>query len=187
MRQRRAGRSRFRCVALRSNGATGTDLDMIVAIRSALICESATQDAEGRVNYIGVLADRLAAYSRPGIIECCLTLVLDLDKRATEGFIRIRSEGFTPADAPISVPAGWSGMSTAVPMLVPVVAPGFLRVEVHDEARRLKPFKLMWSLEFSKDAQELDPAAAADFIKTGEQVGEIAALSLRRSKGTKPN
>lgn len=156
--------------------------DMIVGLRSALLCDHVEQDAHGVVNYLGVHGGTLIANSRPGLLDVWISLVVELDGRATAGHVQVRAADYDQT-IPFEAPAGLKLSAIAFPILITLLRKGALTVSVTDDAPHGRTLSTSWTMDFAADAQVLAADATASFLAGSAQARDEMTAHLTAQQG----
>jgi hypothetical protein len=136
---------------------------MITGLRSALLCSKVEHRPDGSSAYIGILGADIYAGSRPGLIECWLTVQLDLDQTATSGALAVVCEGLEQV-FPFETPDGYSDAAFALPLIIPVLREGNLQLSIRDLGAPGAERSVTWRLNFAPGAERMKSRGASERI-----------------------
>jgi hypothetical protein len=150
---------------------------MIKAVRSVLLCERMEQEEGGRANYLGVMGETLWLNSSPNLFAGWLTLMLELDRRATQGRIQIEAADYRNVVSS-KLPAGWWLAPIAFPVMIPVREDGPLTVSIFDGVKTGTPYRFKWRFEFMPGAEILPDEAWAEAVALSADTTQLMGLDL---------
>ena len=149
---------------------------MITGVRAILFCDEVRADEDG-VSLIGAYGVPLMAQSRPGFMTVTLFAHLDVDITATQGAIRIEAGAFDEAFR-FNVTTDRQLTAMVLPIMLPVLKDGLVRVTIADDAHRKKTWVYRWPATFTPDAQVIGEEAGVDILASAREAAKTVRNGL---------
>lgn len=143
---------------------------MIVGIRSVILCDEVQVEGEV-VSAVGLHGYAVEVSTRPGAASVSVLVHMEVDRTPTRGFIRIQAADYDETFA-FDLMTNEVLAALHLPLFIPVLTPGLLKVSVVDHGQRRKDWGFRWTLAFTADAEAGDMTGPA-LVTAGRETARV--------------